>query len=134
MAILDWDTARPEPSVLAALEGVTDDSAEFPDTYSGQSWRAVYLLWLAIRYKSADEQREATKDGYCYDPSWRWRGEDGGEDLGLSGFMAGWAINAVRQMLYLSAIPNGALVTIGAESPPLPSTKPAEEMLREVIG
>lgn len=130
----NWDTTRPTPEIISVFEDVTDDAREFPDTYSGQAWRAAYRLWLAVRYLPAADQRAAMKDGYSYDPSWRWSGEDGCEDLGLSGFMAGWAINAVRQMLYLNAIPNGAVVTIGAESPPLPSTAPAGDMMHEIIG
>lgn len=106
-----WETASPSVEALERFAQASD--GEFPHSYSGQAWRAAYRLWLAIKDKTPEEIDKAISDPYGYDKSWNWNGENGGEDLGLSGFMAGWAMNAVRQMMKLGPIGNGAVVTIG---------------------
>jgi hypothetical protein len=129
-----WENSGPNKQALAAFAKVTDERREFPHTYSGQAWRAAYRLWLAIKDKPIDVQKSETADGFAYDPAWNWGGERGGDDLGLSGFMAGWAINAVRQMLDLKAIPNPAVINMDGPQEPLPDTGPAEGMMKTAIG
>jgi hypothetical protein len=95
----DWEKSGPSIEALEAFARARDD--EFPQSYSGQAWRAAYRLWLAVKDKPLKEVNQIISDPYGYDKSWNWSGENGGEDLGLSGFMAGWAMNAVRQMMNL---------------------------------
>ncbi len=42
--------------------------------------------------------------------------------LGLTGFMVGWAMNAVRQMCGMAPGPNGGVVTVGGEQPIVPAS------------
>lgn len=52
-----------------------------------------------------------------------------------TGFMYGWALNAVRQMMGYKPGPNGAILEIGTEEQPAyPSVGPAEKAVARAIG
>lgn len=124
MSKFDWDAAGPSPEALIAFGEVADDK-EFPETYSGQAWRAAYRIW-----KVCKATPEKLNVGPCDDIP----GVDL-DDLGLSGFMYGWALNAVRQMLGKPAGPNPAIITLGTkDEPPYPSIGPADKAMRKAIG
>ena len=55
-------------------------------------------------------------------------------DLDLTGFMVGWAMNAVRQMRHKEPKENGAVVTIGGEQSVTPAMESANEDLQRLMG
>lgn len=102
---------------------------ECPNTYEGTaSWTAKLILeWLLANPSRAQEPSEMEYD-WDADPD---RGADGMKpgftkalgwyeqmkrdgidlaDLGLSGFMWGWAVNAARRCLELPPVPNPAII------------------------
>ncbi len=120
----DWDAAGPSPEALIAFSAVVDEK-EFPDTYSGQAWRAAYRIWKVCK---------ATPEKLNVGPFDPIEGLDI-SGLGLSGFMYGWAFNAVRQMLGKPAGPNPAILTFGVkDQPPYPSIGPAGKAMRRAMG
>jgi hypothetical protein len=122
---MDWEKAGPSAAALEAFASVESED-EFPNTYSGQSWRAAFRIWRAYRDKP-----EALDSIGPYD-------DIPGADLygmGLSGFMVGWAMNAVRQMLGRQPGANGAVIVLGEKNQPaVPAMGPAEADLKRAIG
>lgn len=123
---MNWNTEPVGPGALAAFEAVASES-EFPHTYSGQSWLAAFRIWK--EYRDKPERLDAIGP-YDSIPGVKLDG------LGLSGFMVGWAMNAVRQMLHRKPGPNGSVVTVGARGaqPAVPALGPAEDDLKRVLG
>lgn len=119
----DWEHEGPSAQALEAFTKVTDEK-EFPDSYSGQAWRAAYRLW---KWTGGDVNK-LPKSEWEYNPEWNW------DELGLSGFMAGWATNAVRQMMHCKPLPNPAILTIGGPQEVYPSVGPAEIAMKDAMG
>jgi hypothetical protein len=119
----DWDSLGPSPEALRALELVKEE-AEFPQTYSGQAWCAAYRIWKAVQ-----ESPEVLDGVGPYDdvPNVTLK------DLDLTGFMFGWSVNAVRQMLGRPVGGNGAIVTIGKGNEPYPSVGSAEQAMKRAL-
>lgn len=124
MTKFDWDNEGPSPRAIAAFEAVQAEK-EFPDTYSGQAWLAAFRIWKAVK-----DTPDVLNSVGPYDdvPGVDLHG------LGLSGFMYGWAVNAVRQMLGKPAGGNPAILTLGKGNEPCPSVGPAEKHLHQVLG
>ena len=76
---------------------------DFPNTYSGQAWRACWLMYHK-GYK-VDKEQFLKQDGWGEFPYLK--------DLDLTGFMVGWACNALRFMLKQSPVSDGATIIIG---------------------
>jgi hypothetical protein len=124
MPSFDWENAGPSPEALAAFADVKDER-EFPHSYSGQSWLAAYRMWKVVK----DAPEKLNVGPYENVPGVEL------DDLGLSGFMYGSAVNAVRQMLGKAPGRNPAILTLGEkEEPPYPSVGPAEKAMRSAIG
>lgn len=121
----DWNEMAPGPEALAAF--ATAKEYDFPDTYSGAGWKAAFRIWGAVK-DSPDVL--VGHDGFHDLPGVKI------DDLGLSGFQFGWALNAVRQMLGQRPGPNPAIVTIGAgdNEPAYPSMGSPESAMRRAIG
>lgn len=122
--IFDWDKLGPSPEALKAFDAIQTE-LEFPNTYSGQAWRAAYRIWKVTK----DNRSLLEPD----EPYGTIKGVEL-DGLGLSGFMYGWAVNAVRQMFCMPAGGNGAIVTLGVGCEPAPVVGPAELEMREAIG
>lgn len=110
----------------------------FPDD-NGQAYDACarYAARLVLQWLLADPTRaqspteteydwnadpdrgvEGRKPEYTKAVGWYDRMKDDGVpigDLGLSGFMWGWAVNAARRCAELPAVPNPAIMTIGGD-------------------
>lgn len=121
----NWDEAGPSKEALEALSKVEDEK-EFPQSYSGQAWFAAYRIWKTVK-DSPEKLVKATP--YSDIEGVDLKGWDG------TGFMYGWALNAVRQMMGYRPGPNGAIVTLGVgEEPPYPSVGSAEQAMKRAIG
>lgn len=117
---IDWDNLSPQPAVVDRFLEVTDEDS-FPETYSGQSWKAAYRIWKMVK----DDPSLLDKDT-DYHPIL--------DNLGLSGFMVGWAVNAVRVVLGRPQGPNPAVITLGVENQPVtPALGPAEQDLKRIL-
>jgi hypothetical protein len=121
---MNWEKTGPSQQALDAFAKITDEE-EFPDSYSGQAWRAAYRIWKVYKDKP-------TELSNC-DPYSTPKGVDL-KGLDLTGFMFGWAMNAVRQMLGMKAGPNPAIVTLGEKQEDYPSVGPAEIALKDALG
>lgn len=119
----DWENAGPSKEALAAFVEVKDEK-EFPRSYSGQAWLAAFRIWKAVKDDHSKLNVGVFADIPGCDVS----------DLGLSGFMWGWALNAVRQMLGHSPGANPAILTLGKGHETYPSVGPAEKAMRQAIG
>jgi len=121
----DWENAGPSKEALEALAQVQDES-EFPQSYSGQAWFAAYRIWKVCK-DNLDKLAKASPYGDIEGVD--LKGWDG------TGFMYGWALNAVRQMLGLKPGPNGAVIELGVdEQPPYPVVGPADKEMRLALG
>lgn len=120
MSKFDWNSAGPSLEVFAALE-VVENELEFPMTYSGQAWAAAWRLWKHFK------GRELPSDPWDKESHEVLKGMD------LTGFMEGWAMNAVRKMRNLSPIGNPAILVIGKGSVPEDGGLPAEESMLKAI-
>lgn len=124
MSTFDWEKNGPSPKALEAFSLVKEET-EFPHTYSGQSWLAAYRIWKAVKDDPAKLMDVGPYDDI---PGVEL------DDLGLSGFMYGWAVNAVRQMCGLRPGGNPAIVTLGEGNRDYPSVGPAEQAMNRAIG
>jgi hypothetical protein len=125
MSKFDWDAAGPSKEALIALAKVKSGD-EFPHTYSGQAWFAAWRIWDATK---DHPEKLANASPYGDMEGLDLKGWDG------TGFMYGWALNAVRQMMGMKPGPNGAILTLGEpEQPAYPSIGPAENAMRKAIG
>ena len=120
----DWEVSGPCPEALHQFALMPDEKV-FPNTYSGVAWRAAYRIWKATK----DTPNVLDNIG----PYENVPGADL-EDLDLTGFMVGWAVNVVRQMLGKAPGGNGAIVTVGVGNEPYPSVGPADLAMRRAIG
>jgi hypothetical protein len=129
MANFKWDEAGPSPQAWEALQTAQD--GDFPWTYSGQAWRAA---WRLLKVAREDPQRFASWDGWTSDPL----AFEATADLDLTGFMFGWAINALRVMMEMPPVSDGATVIIGAgedqRGTELCPSGPAQADLQIVLG
>jgi hypothetical protein len=129
MAPFRWDESGPSPEAWAALQSAED--GDFPETYSGIAWRAAYRL---LKVAKEDPTRFASWDGWTSDPIAR----EAVKGLDLTGFMFGWAINALRAMMEMPAVRDGATVIVGGgedqRGTELVPTGPAKADLRLVLG
>lgn len=123
--IPDWDAVAPGPEALERFTVVEDEASEFPETYSGTGWRAAFRIWKVYRDRPNDLQSIGPYDEI---PDVEL------DNMDLTGFMVGWALNAVRQMLGLAPGKNGAVVTIGGPQETVPALGPAGSDLRKVLG
>jgi hypothetical protein len=128
---LDWDETTPGPEALARFKALDEvlEVSEFPDTYSGAAWHAAYRVWRAVKTDPEKIDQLKRHDAYAYFSSDM-------KGLDLTGFMAGWAVNAVRHMLGLAPGPNPAIVEIGAgdDQPVVPASGSPESDLRKALG
>lgn len=120
----DWEKAGPSQRSLEALLEVKSE-AEFPDTYSGQAWLAAYRIWKACK---DHPEKLLTASPYGDIDGVDLKGWDG------TGFMYGWALNAVRQMLGMKPGPNGAIVTLGGPQEDYPASCSANADLHRALG
>lgn len=115
--------------MAASIMAVTPDDA---NTYDGCARYAAKLImeWLLEDPSRAagptENVYELGDDGRMVWPAvvvtagWYDRMKEDGhagalEQLGLTGFQWGWAVNAARRCVELPPVPNPAIVTIGAE-------------------
>lgn len=98
---INWDKVSPNDVTLDDLEKAR--LLDFPHTYSGQSWRACWLMYHK-GYK-VDKKQFLKQDGWGDFPYLN--------GIDLTGFMVGWACNALRHMLKTSPVRDGATVIIG---------------------
>lgn len=108
----------------ARIMALTEDTYEH--TYDGTAdWTANRIIsWLMQdpqRAQSPTENVYGVRDDGTTDyetiavPGWYDRMKDDGFDLselGLSGFMWGWAVNAARRMMELPEVSNPAIVSL----------------------
>lgn len=134
-AVLGGDTPDEQMSVLVMRDRILAASAETATDYDGA---ANYAAKLILEYLLADPRRASipTENVYKHDADghatfnstggltlvtpglYGVMKEDGVpiDDLGLSGFQWGWAVNAARRCVELPAVPNPAIITIGGQS------------------
>lgn len=124
--LFDWEDAIPNTRSLEAFALVQSEK-EFPMTYSGQSWRACYRMWKATKH-----------DPKIMEPLGAWDEVPNCDikELGLSGFMWGWAKNALKAMYGFDQTANPAVLEIGAgeDQPVTPAVGTAEQAMRRAIG
>lgn len=123
----NWECG-PSPEAWQALQQAKDE--DFPTTYGGQAWRAA---WRLMKVAKEQPERFASWDGWTRDEL----ASEVVADLDLTGFMFGWAINALRSMIELPPVADGATVTIGGgddsgNAGVFPGS--AEQSLRRVLG
>ena len=126
--VYDWDNAVPSPETWAALQVATDES--FPRTYGGSAWHAAFRL---MKVAKEQPERFASWDGWTADPL----AYEVTHGLDLTGFLFGYALNAVRHMLEMPPVADGATVAVGsvdknATVRSLPSSPKGE--LRKALG
>lgn len=124
---IDWDNMAPGQEALTALQAVESED-ELPHTYSGAAWRAAYRMWLAVKDDPAILDTLGPFDDV---PGCDLKG------LGLTGFMFGWAKNAVRHMLGRKPGANPAILTIdenGGRHETEPIVGTAEDAMIKAIG
>lgn len=125
----DWETTGPGPEAWDALQAARD--SDFPRTYSGVAWRAA---WRLLAVAEEEPERFASWDGWTGDPL----AHEAVKGLGLTGFMFGWAINALRYMMEMPPVSDGATVIVGSgddqHGTELRPTGPAAYDLGRVMG
>lgn len=129
MTKFNWEESGPSEAALQAFNYAVE--ADFPDTYSGQSWKACFRLWNKFKNRQSDFMTKDINDDEVYESM---------KGMGLSGFMGGWAFNALRQMWNMQPKPNPALATMDDQGniepsvEPYPSIGPAEKAMRLALG
>lgn len=123
---IDWENASPKDITLNELEGAVE--SDFPETYSGTAWKAAWIMYTE-GYKK-DPEEFLKQDGWGHFPYLHKR------NLDLTGFMVGWACNALRFLLQKSPVRDGASVIIGGgENQPIGVPMgSAKEALEKVLG
>ena len=122
----DWDNAGPLPEAWQALQHAKD--SDFPETYSGTAWRAA---WRLLQVAKEQPERFSAWDGWTSDNLAR----EATRDLDLTGFMFGWAINALRSMMEMEPVADGARVVLGERGGvKLKPTGSANEELQHALG
>ncbi len=122
---INWDVASPKDITLQDLENAKE--TDFPNTYSGIAWKACWIMYHE-GYKK-DPEEFLRQDGWGKFPYLH------GKNLDLTGFMVGWACNALRFILKKSPVRDGATVLLGCEKQPVgvPSGC-ADDSLRKTLG
>jgi len=110
----DWSTATPGTETWEALQTAQDGDFETHQEgteYTGEDYSrcALRAAWRLLQVAKADPERFASWDGWTSDELAR----EATADLGLTGFQFGWAINALRQMMELEPVADGATVILG---------------------
>ena len=101
MKKINWSKTSPKEITLADLEKAKE--ADFPNTYSGQGWRACWLMYHK-GYK-VNKKEFLKQDGWGDFPYLK--------GIDLTGFMVGWACNTLRFLIGKSPVSDGATVIIG---------------------
>ncbi len=124
MEKINWSKASPKEISLKDLE--TAKEKDFPNTYSGQGWKACWLMYHK-GYK-VNKEEFLKQDGWGDFPYLK--------DIDLTGFMVGWACNALRHILKKSPVSDGATVIIGGgdNQPKGVHIDNAEESMKKAIG
>lgn len=124
MAKINWDKVGPNDVTLEDLDHAV--KKDFPQTYSGQAWCACWLMYHKGYKKDATEFLK--QDGWGDFPYLR--------GMDLTGFMVGWACNALRFMLNAGPVRDGATVTIGGgdNQPKGVAPGPAAQSMARAIG
>lgn len=120
---INWDNTNPKDITLDDLENAKE--ADFPNTYGGVAWKACWKMYHE-GYKK-DKAEFLKQDGWGDFPYLK--------GMDLTGFMVGWACNALRYILKEPPVSDGATVVIGArENQPkgVPSGN-AKESLRKTL-
>lgn len=123
---LAWDEVGPNDVTLQNLEDAIEE--DFPQTYSGQAWLACWMMYHQD-YK-VDAEGFLEKDGWSDFPCLREK------DLDLTGFMVGWAVNALRHILKKGPVADGATLIIGGgdNQPKGVAPGPAATSMKVAIG
>lgn len=123
--LIDWNTVTPDEVTIEDLKNSVE--MDFPQTYSGQAWRGVWKMYH-VEYVH-NPQAFLKKTG--------WSHFDYLYGMGLTGFMVGWALNALRKILGFGPVADGATVVIGGSEAEQPVGVPqgtAEQSLKKVLG
>lgn len=121
---IDWDNISPEEVSIEDLAQAKEE--DFPSTYSGCAWRACWRMYHEGYKKNAEEFLR--QDGWGDFPYLH--------GLDLTGFMVGWACNALRFILNKGLVADGATVIIGGgkNQPVGVPLGNADKSLRTILG
>lgn len=124
MKKINWKKASPKEVNLEDLDKAKED--DFPKTYSGIAWKACWLMYHK-GYK-VDKAEFLKQDGWGNFPYLK--------GMDLTGFMVGWACNALRFILKQNPVSDGASITIGGgkNQPVGIHIANAEESMEKTLG
>ena len=124
MKSIKWDTVKPQDITLDDFEDAKEE--DFPNTYSGKSWKACWLMYHK-EYKK-DKEGFLKKDG--------WSKFEYLHTIDLTGFMVGWACNTLRYLVKEKPVSDGATVILGGgdNQPVGVPDGNAEASLRSTLG